>query len=467
VSRLRLPLARLGGACAFALAAAPARAQDLPGADAPTVEQRAPNEPPALQNGAPSQEPKVKPLVPRQDAPPQTPTDDDVGIDYQTPRWDPAAFPLIGGNSDIGAQFGGVGRITRFGYGAKPFVLRGDFLLTASVRDSGERLALAQQEYLFQIDIPNLLGGRVRTVPGVIFMNFVDAGYFGRGNASSSQVPDVVDGDPNRYYQQRARELRLRNFTRIKIVKPIELMIAPIIRFHDHRAYAGSKLAQDAAAGIVNGLRPVWITSLAVGIVIDTRDNEFFPRRGMYHQIGQRYEQGFPIGGDVQVGVTGGILAGYVHLGGPFVAAGRLVADFQYGKVPFYDLYNAGPFNDWEMPGGASGIRGVPWGRYSAPIKLITNVELRALHTKFTLLGQKFRLGNQVFFDSGRVWDDYTFVSPRDGRGLGLKWGAGAGAYVMWGDGALFRAEIAYSPDAVETNPRFPLGIYLADGVMF
>src|SRR5262249_35850089 len=161
------------------------------------------------------------------------------------------------------------------------------------------------------------------------------------------------------------------------------------------------------------------------------------------------------------------MLAGYLPLGGPFVAAGRVVIDLLYGKVPFYDLYNAGPFNDWEMPGGANGIRGVPWGRYSAPIKLITNLELRALHTKFTLFGQKFRVGNQVFFDSGRVWDDYTFTSPRDGKGPGIKWGTGAGAYLMWGDGAIFRAELAYSPDAVETSPRFPLGFYLADGVMF
>lgn len=37
----------------------------------------------------------------------------------------------------------------------------------------------------------------------------------------------------------------------------------------------------------------------------------------------------------------------------------------------------------------------------------------------------------------------------------------------MWGDGALFRAEVAFSPDAIEARPDFPLGIYLADGVMF
>jgi hypothetical protein len=459
VRRFCLPLAL---AFALVVAAPRAHAQDLPGSESPTIEHRDPA-PPAK----PGQEaPPIE--APKSDgSPPASPGDDDVGIDYHTPRWDPAAFPLIGGNSDVGVQFGGVGRITRFGYDAKPFLFRVDFLLTASVRDSGERLALAQQEYSFLFDFPNLLGGRVRTAPGVQFFNFVDAGYFGRGNASSAQLPEQVDGDPNRYFQQRARELRIRDFTRVKVTGPLSVMLSPIVRYHDHRAYAGSKLAQDAAVGIVNGLRPVWIASFSAGFVWDSRNNEFFPKKGMYHQIGQRFEQGFPLEGDVQVGSTGAILAGYIPLGGPFVAAGRVVVDFLYGKVPFYDLYNAGPFNDWEMPGGANGIRGVPWGRYSAPIKFITNVEVRALHTRFSLFGQKFRIGNQIFFDSGRVFDDYSFVSARDGKGVGLKWGAGTGAYLMWGDGALFRAEVAYSPDAFEASPRFPLGIYLADGVMF
>lgn len=404
---------------------------------------------------------------PTNDAPPKDATDDDSGIDYTTPRLEPAGLPLIGGNSDIGVQIGAAGRITRFANGAKPFVYRIDFLATTSIRDNGDGLGFGQQEYLGQLDLPNLFGGRVRTIPGAQFLDFVDAGYFGRGNDSSSTVPEVVDGERRRFFQQRAREFRVRNFTRIRIKKPVDLMIAPIVRFHDHEAYAGSKLALDVERGVARGLRPVLITSLAVGIVIDTRDNEFFPRRGMYHQIGTRFAQGFPVDGDVQMGSTGAMLAGYVPLGGPFVAAGRMVLDFQYGKIPYYDLYNAGPFNEWEMPGGANGIRGVPWGRYSGPIKTIGNVELRALWLRFGFLGERFRIGNDVFFDTGRVFDDYRFDAPRDGKGLGLKWGTGIGTYLMWGEGALFRVELAYSPDSVRANPSFPLGLYLADGVMF
>jgi hemolysin activation/secretion protein len=72
-----------------------------------------------------------------------------------------------------------------------------------------------------------------------------------------------------------------------------------------------------------------------------------------------------------------------------------------------------------------------------------------------------------VFADTGRVWEDYHFHNATDGSGIGLKWGAGAGAYLQWGQAAIFRAEFAFSPDALALNPSFPLGVYVSDGVMF
>jgi hypothetical protein len=41
------------------------------------------------------------------------------------------------------------------------------------------------------------------------------------------------------------------------------------------------------------------------------------------------------------------------------------------------------------------------------------------------------------------------------------------GGYLLWGQAAIFRLDVAYSPDAVADNPRFPLGIYVEDGTMF
>ena len=135
--------------------------------------------------------------------------------------------------------------------------------------------------------------------------------------------------------------------------------------------------------------------------------------------------------------------------------------------MPFYDLYTGGPFVTVEMLGGSSGVRGVPIGRYLGLVKAMGNVEARALVVGFRLAGQSFKLGGSTFFDTGRVWSDYTFRSPDDGRGVGLKYGAGLGAYLLWGQAALFRVELAYSPDAASENRGFPFGLYVEDGVMF
>jgi hypothetical protein len=187
----------------------------------------------------------------------------------------------------------------------------------------------------------------------------------------------------------------------------------------------------------------------------------------MLHEVGVRLEQGFPLGGGVRYAEAGAILRGYVPLVGPLVAAARLVANFQFGNVPFYDLFQAGPFDQKEMPGGSAGIRGVPVGRYLGPIKLVGNIEIRAMLVSFTVLKQKFTVGNDIFFDTGRVWSDYTFRSTLDGQGVGLKYGVGGGIYVLWGQAAMLRIEAAYSPDAVSENASLPIGVYVEDGVMF
>ncbi|AKU98898.1 hypothetical protein AKJ09_05562 [Labilithrix luteola] len=392
--------------------------------------------------------------------------------DYQTRRYEPAGFPLLGGNSDIGFQFGVVGTLTKFGDGAIPYVWNMDLVLAASVKGGPAGTELAQQKYSLQIDIPHVLDN-VRTTPMLAYSRTVDSPYFGRGNANQAVIPAQSSGQEGRFFQFLAREVRFRSPTRLTIKRPYYAMLAPTFRFEDPVAYEGSRLALDAqtvtrsGAPLIRGLHSAPVAGLAGGLVIDSRDNEFFPHRGMFHQVGVRYVQGFPLDGDIQYGGAGVNLAGYVPLGGPFVFAGRAVADFEFGRVPFYDLFMGGPFNSIELPGGPNGIRGVPIGRYSGLVKVVGNAEIRAMLLHFHFLDQRFRIGGATFFDAGRVFDEYSFHAPRDGRGIGLKYGVGAGTYIQWGDAAVFRIELAYSPDAVAENPGFPFGLYVEDGVMF
>jgi hypothetical protein len=200
--------------------------------------------------------------------------------------------------------------------------------------------------------------------------------------------------------------------------------------------------------------------------MFDTRDSEFVTRHGIFYQAGV----GGTLGStdDVAYGVAGVVLAHYAPLPGPFVFASRFVADFQFGRVPFYDLAQGGIFEPQYLLGGETGVRGVPFGRYAGRVKLVTNIEVRSTpFPRFTFFGERFRIGTTTFFDAGRVWDDYAWVSPADGYTLGLKYGIGGGLFIQWGEAAIFRIEAAYSPDAVSENPGLPVGIYVSDGLMF
>jgi hypothetical protein len=419
-------------------------------------------EPNAPANDLPIDPPIRVPASTQQKAPLVKP-----GIDYTTERTEIAGAPLIGGNSDIGFEFGAVGTVTRFGDGIAPYRWNMDLVLAASIKDGPHGPEIAQQSYLFQLDIPDLLPDVLRFKVTASYQRTIDQGYYGLGNDSSGDVPADAMGVHERFYQFEQREMVLRSLSRIVLRHPYDLMVSTNFRHVQPTAYTDSRLARDNALGEVRGLR--WLVPLSVGVGIgyDTRDNEFFPNRGAFHQIGIKVAYALPSSASIQYGEFGSVLAGYVPLGGPFVFAARGVFDAQFGHVPFYDLFTGGVFQTQYLPGGPEGVRGVPIGRYLGLIKLVANAELRALLYEFHLLGAAFHLGGNVFADTGRVWEDYHFHNATDGSGIGLKWGAGAGVYLQWGQAAIFRAEFAFSPDALALNPGFPLGVYVSDGVMF
>jgi hypothetical protein len=391
--------------------------------------------------------------------------------DYFTRRYEPAGFPLIGGDTDIGFEFGTVGTLSYFADGVKPYRWNMDLVLSASVKDGPSGPEIEQQNYLWNFDVPRLFGGAVRLNPEVSYTHTINYGYFGLGDASSGSTPSGIS-NAARYHQWIESIAQVRTQARVTLAGPFGAMFALQYLYVSPTAYADSLLAQDSSSHLPQGTPLLYGTtalslpSLATGFVYDTRDSEIFPRSGMFDEWGVRFEGGFPTSSDVRYAEAGAIVRGYVPLG-PLVAAGRLVANAQYGNVPFYDLFQAGPFDQKEMPGGSAGIRGVPVGRYLGPLKLVGNIELRAMFFDFTVLKQKFTLGNDVFFDAGRVWSDYTFHSSLDGRGAGLKYGVGGGLYVLWGQAAMLRIEASYSPDAVSENPTLPVGIYVEDGTMF
>src|SRR5271170_6434202 len=101
--------------------------------------------------------------------------------DYTTARYEPAGIPLLGGNSDIGFQFGAVATLSRFADGIKPYAWNMDLVLSASVKDGPRGAEVAQESFLWNDDIPGLWGGRLRLNPQVSYQRTINMGYFGLG----------------------------------------------------------------------------------------------------------------------------------------------------------------------------------------------------------------------------------------------------------------------------------------------
>ncbi len=101
-------------------------------------------------------EPRSAPVVKRSDD----------TFDYETSRYEPAGFPLLGGDSDIGFEFGAVGTLSKFGHGIEPYQWNMDAVVALSVKHGPSgNLELTQQQYLWTIDIPGLLDRTVRLIP--------------------------------------------------------------------------------------------------------------------------------------------------------------------------------------------------------------------------------------------------------------------------------------------------------------
>jgi hypothetical protein len=392
-------------------------------------------------------------------------------------RYELAGFPIIAGNSDIGLQFGGAVTWTRFFDTARPYLWNIDLLLSASVKSDPAGFRMVQQSHVLRLDAPELFGGYGRLDARGSFQRTINAGYYGIGDASTAD-PAPGETGIGRRYQYLQEEGRVRTIVRLHTGdkaeerrSPLDVALGTNVRYEAPSAYDGTKLAEDLsgppvqASGVL-GSSSMLLAGLSAGVMIDTRDSEFVTTHGLYYQLGVAATWGSAE--SIGYGEASAVLAHYAPLGGPFIFASRVVASFQFGRVPFYDLAQGGVFEPQYLLGGETGVRGVPMGRYAGKVKAISNTEIRALpFPRFTVLKQRIRVGLSAFVDAGRVWSDYSVISSADGTSINIKYGVGLGAFLQWGEAAIFRLEAAYSPDAVSENPGFPLGIYVSDGVMF
>ena len=66
---------------------------------------------------------------------------------------------------------------------------------------------------------------------------------------------------------------------------------------------------------------------------MDTRDNEYFPMRGHFHQLGLKFVEGIPFSADVRYGQDSTVLVWFIPVHDRIVFATRALIDLQFGNA--------------------------------------------------------------------------------------------------------------------------------------
>jgi len=396
-------------------------------------------------------------------------------------------LPAINYNSDLGVGVGAIMTLVRFGPRFNPFRWRLTAQAFASLRDQGNGVEAPLQAHALSLDAPGLMQGRLRIFTRLAFNRQSNTGYYGLGsNAPDESSPDDVDPTFTQYdrvFPELSATARIRLWSEPVAVgkRRLELFFGTSIRYTWIRSHDDSRLALDVAQrsddprleALLQGVRDHALWVLSAGLLWDTRDREFDPQRGAFHELSVRASPG------VDAGLT---YAGFALIARWFVPlwpdrmalATRTALDVMDGDPPVYELSRLGALEPVSAPGGARSLRGAPLQRFHGRVKLLQSLELRGRIAPFRLGDQRFMLGAAVFADVGRVWADLDggaidvrqvsgAVTRRDLDGdLGdFEVGLGGGARIRWGETFIIRVDVGYAP-TLDT-----LGLYIDLGDAF
>jgi hypothetical protein len=383
------------------------------------------------------------------------------------PRREFGVVPLVGGDTDYGIGAGYLASLAGFKPDVEPFAWRVESAAFISFKATvaGDVAApgawvTPYQDYYLLIQVPRFLHPRLRLDLRPSFTRETTQHYYGLGNASVAPSDEISSRD---LYGRTHPTLLAR--LRWELIGNVFLESGAAYTENWLAVDPQSRLATDMSSGAPD-VRELLGTATQHGVLLaeasfgyDTRDSEISAERGQYHQI--RFRASPRLGDHLpyqygQINLTSRIYA--TLLPERMVFAARVVVDYQFGDVPFYELAR---YEDTFALGGVNGVRGVPGQRYYGRFKVFSNLELRSRVADFTVHGKPYLLGAALFTDFGRLWSDIASHPELDGAGWGLKYGVGGGVRVQKGRTFVIRVDVAWSPDAR------PLGAYLTAGQAF
>jgi hypothetical protein len=289
---------------------------------------------------------------------------------------------------------------------------------------------------------------------------WLNDGYWGIGNGTvrEERYDGLEEDDPAR---KRYKYELVQPFGQVALRHavggPWSLYGSLNVRYSFVRAPSGSLLAEQRPLGIDGGLGVQAIG----GVLWDTREPETTP------------DGGWLLEG------SGRVVTGTYTFGGPFlsarvygkvfpwlVVAQRVMGEWLWGDVPFYEMVHWGGVVPIPGMGGADSVRGVAFGRWRAPGKAASNTELRIDLFTMRALKEDLRWQLVPFADVGVVWgagDDATADAPE----LPIHPTVGGGIRAIWARSIVGRVDAAVGPDLTDSGTPLNWGLYLVFDHMF
>lgn len=391
----------------------------------------------------------------------------------QKPRtgWRIQGLPLLNFNSDEG-----------FGYGARAMLVdAGDGTYAPyrySVVAQFFQTTRGVATHRLMMDAPRFLESPWMLGLDLSMVNDRFSPYFGVGGGAAYEpafascedraalegAPDVCPGNPDfrglRYYTFERRTFPSVVFNaRRSLVGPLQMALGYRFRLsevssrysaEDLGQSRDSRLEEDARAGLLTGSEAGAMTGtfrtaeVTASLLLDTRDNEPAPVKGMFHELTFRGAAGATGSSFNYWGATTNLRFYHPVVSERLVAALRLMVDVMGGDVPFFQLSSLGGVEWREGWGGIGGVytaRGLLKNRLQGEVKALANGELRWRFLSVAPAQQRLDFTLVAFLDAGQAWADLRFQDD----GL-ARYAGGGGLRVAWEKNFIVRMDYGVSP---------------------
>ena len=374
------------------------------------------------------------------------PWDSVQGDDEQNSELDPyrmewSVFPEVSYSTDDGFFFGAMGVVADYHPEYYPYQWRFEGQSSVSIRPDGKgNTEFPTHDHYLEFDLPNIVNG-VRMRFRVAFQRELRR-YRGFGNRARPVPLDVSD----RVGQYRFSSPLFRWNTRTPVTSKLFFITQFGYQYVWSKVFSGSRLLDDSEGrngsfvqSVIHGLDPHHLLTAAMGFEYDSRNHETYPSAGMLHTF--QVLGGMDVNASFGYGIASAQSRFYVSLYPQYlVLAIRAAVDMAFGQTPVYSL---------PVLGGEQVLRGVPEGFYHGTVRVLASAEFRSMFWHFNLWKHRFKFGLAAFFDSGRVFADYSAKPIPDGDKVGIRFGTGGGIRLGWGESLVFRFDAAWSPDDI------------------